>query len=31
MDGPITYANMAADTIALLDALELRSVRLGGW
>jgi pimeloyl-ACP methyl ester carboxylesterase len=30
VDGPITYGNMAADTIALLDALGLRSVRLLG-
>jgi pimeloyl-ACP methyl ester carboxylesterase len=30
VDGPITYGNMAADTIAFLDALELRRVRLAG-
>jgi pimeloyl-ACP methyl ester carboxylesterase len=30
LDGPITYANMAADTIAWLDAVELRRVRLAG-
>jgi pimeloyl-ACP methyl ester carboxylesterase len=31
VDGPITYANMAQDTIAFLDAAGLRSVRLIGW
>jgi pimeloyl-ACP methyl ester carboxylesterase len=30
VDGPISYANMAADTIAWLDALGLRQVRLAG-
>lgn len=29
--GPITYAAMAADTAAWLDALSLRDVRLIGW
>jgi pimeloyl-ACP methyl ester carboxylesterase len=29
--GPITYGNMAEDTIAFLDAVGLRSVRLLGW
>src|SRR4029078_13712531 len=31
VDGPITYGNMAVDTIAFLDAVGLRSVRLVGW
>jgi len=31
VDGPITYGNMAVDTIAFLDAMGLRSVRLIGW
>jgi pimeloyl-ACP methyl ester carboxylesterase len=31
VDGPITYQNMAADTAALLDALDLQSVRLVGF
>lgn len=29
--GPITYAQMAEDTIAFMDALEVRNARVVGW
>ena len=31
VDGPMTYQNMAADTIAFMDALGLRGIRLVGF